>query len=281
MNVIKWFGGKSKIAPWLIENFPKHRCFVDVFGGAANVLLRKKRSKVEVYNDIDSDLVNLFRQIRNNYDEFVEKIQWFLYSREEFDYYQENFKNIPENSLERALAFYFMCNACFNGFSLESKNFFSCSKVCSTSFHNKIKNLHQIKKRFYSVQIEHLDYEKVVKKYDGLETFFYLDPPYIVNNNADREKYYKFDLNTEENQKKFLDFILNIKGKVMVSGYDSSIYREKLKNWKIKSKKYTKDSSNRKNEEGTIVRNTAFEYIWMNYDEKQNRSSSISSIFFE
>lgn len=169
---IKWFGGKSLLADEIIRRIPPHRCYVEMFGGAGWVLFRKPRSKSEIYNDINGDLVNLFTVLRDRLSEFTERAQWVLPARDGF----MAARNEPREDLdpvERALRFYMLVHYSFN---VNLRQFKPIITRAPPSVN--IDLMRVASERLQKVWIERMDFEELVKKYDSPDTFFYCDPPY-------------------------------------------------------------------------------------------------------
>lgn len=177
-------GGKSRLASWILDHVPEHTCFVEVFGGAAGVLVNKDpdASTVEVYNDRDGDLVQFFEVLRGREDELVEWLETVPYSREVHGEWAEAFYNgyRPSDPVERAGQFFYLRYAQW-GAGYASPNGFATSKVTNEaqSYVNKIDRLAEFAERFDDVVLENLDWSDVLEKYDGEETVFYCDPPYV------------------------------------------------------------------------------------------------------
>lgn len=182
-------GGKSRLASWILDHVPEHTCYVEVFGGAAGVLMNKDPSTVEVYNDLDSDLVHFFETLRERHDELVEWLDDVPYSRELHkqwvDQYYRGYR--PVDDIERAGQFFYLRYSQW-GSGYDGPNGFATSKVASqaTSYANKIDRLQVLAERFDEVVIENLDWRDVFEKYDSDETVFYADPPYV-----DKGDYYR------------------------------------------------------------------------------------------
>jgi len=177
-------GGKSKLAGWILEQVPEHECFVEAFGGAAGVLANKdpETSSVEVYNDLDEDLVHFFEVLRDEPDELVEWLSAVPYSRavhsEWANAYYRGYR--PVDDVERAGRFFYLRYAQW-GSGYADYNGFATSKVSSraVSFANKIDRLRAFADRFQAVVLEQLHWRELVEKYDSEETVFYFDPPYV------------------------------------------------------------------------------------------------------
>ncbi|MGB9932885.1 DNA adenine methylase [Haloarcula amylolytica] len=177
-------GGKSKLASWILEQVPDHRCFVEVFGGAAGVLANKdpESSTVEVYNDLDEDLVHFFEVLREQPDDLVEWLSAVPYSRAvHSDWARAYYRGYrPKDDIKRAGQFFYLRYTQWGG-GYDSFNGFATSKVSSRamSFANKIDRLREFAERFDDVVVENLHWRDLVEKYDAAETVFYFDPPYV------------------------------------------------------------------------------------------------------
>jgi len=190
MILFRYFAGKSRLAKQLISMMPPHRCYVEPFGGSGTVLLNKQPSKVEVFNDIYLNLINLFICIKKFPTELRREAEAIPYSRHLFAKYSLELRNkdfkIPDPI--RAAKFWFHQNASFNGLTPEYSTLgsFSFSKVKSTALEwaQKIEKLDVASWRFKNVIVESLDFRECIEKYDGLSTLFYLDPPYYSADNA-------------------------------------------------------------------------------------------------
>ena len=180
-------GGKTTLAPWIIDHFPDHECYVEPFGGSASVLYQKPQSDIEVYNDLDSSLVNLFRTIRDRPDELREWLDATPYSREiHADFSAALSEDDYDDDLEWAGMFFYILQTSYSG-KLRSPSFATQSAKGSTHYSRpeqwgrSVENLRNIGSRFDSVIVEHLDYTDCIERYDGEDTLFYLDPPYVTD----------------------------------------------------------------------------------------------------
>ena len=264
---INWYGGKYYMAKDIIEVFPKHKMYVEGFGGAAHVLFRKEKSELEVYNDLHSGLYLFFKLLRENNEEFIRRLSLTPYSREEF----ENSKQwmYEEDEIEKARSFYVrtMQSVASNGgwCYAKSKSRRGMCQSVSRWLGNIEENLEGAIERLKEVQVENLDILELIKKYDKEDTLFYLDPPYISDTRK-QKKSYDYEM-TDEQHKELVDTLIGIKGKVVLSGYDHPIYNKLLDNgWsKVVLGEYAKRSQ--KTNEGELSKGK--EFVWVNYELEQ------------
>jgi len=176
-SLIAWLGGKSRLADQIIHKIPPHVCYCEVFCGGAHVFFSKRQSKVEVINDINSDLVNLYRVAQNHLEEFVRQFKFMLVSRDQFERYQ---KTAPETltDIQRAVRFYYTIKTAFGAKVTGQSYGYSCTRPSNFNLLRVEEDLSAAHIRLSRVNIENLPYENVIKKYDSPDTFFYLDPPY-------------------------------------------------------------------------------------------------------
>lgn len=229
--VLRWHGGKWKLAPWIIENLPPHRVYVEPFGGAASVLLRKPRAYAEVYNDLDDDVVCLFSVLRSDRaDELAEALHLTPFSRAEFlSAYEES-----EDAVERARR---LIIRSFQGFGsnghARKTGFRANSNRSGTTPARDWRNYpHQLTEtidRLRGVIVEHRDAITCMKAHDGPETLHYVDPPYLPET-RDAGVDYRHELTTEQHID-LLAYLRTVKGMVVLSGYPSPIYDDALAGW--------------------------------------------------
>ncbi len=224
---IRWFGGKGHMTAKLLKLVPPHRIYCEVFGGGASLLFTKTPSPVEVYNDLDSGLVNFFRVLRDpeKFKEFHRLASLTPYSREEYCFCRETWEQC-ESDVERAYRWYVVARMSFSGYFAESWSFTvaaSCNHMSGavSKWLSTIELLPEIHARFMRVQVEHNDFRKIIKTYDTLDTLFYLDPPYVPDTRKHGK--YKNEM-TEGDHKDLIDLILKVKGMVMLSGYKNPLY---------------------------------------------------------
>lgn len=263
---IAWYGGKAYYAEWLIERFPEHRVYVEPFGGAANVLLRKPQSEVEVYNDVDDRVVNLFRVVRD--PEQFERLRMLLdltpYARGEF----ADLVELPatDDPVEKARRFFAICRQARGGIGMSklTKNAWATSKRTRrqmaepvSKYLSAIDGLDDVAERLRTVMIESRPALDIIHQYDGEDSFFYLDPPYLPETrHGGKAATYAHEMSVDEHVS-LLDALLEIKGKAMLSGYGAQLYDAKLRAWRREELKTKAHMSNSGEER--------IEVIWFNY----------------
>lgn len=172
-----WIGGKSKLATAIIKRIPAHTCYAEPFAGAAWVLFRKAPSKVEVLNDINRDIVNLYRLVQSAPGDFIRRFEYALHSRAIFEaYLHVNPDTLSDE--ERAIRFYYILQSSFGG-KVAGASFGTskaqASRLNIPALQERVKAVHA---RLARVCLECLPYHELIRRYNGPETFFYLDPPY-------------------------------------------------------------------------------------------------------
>lgn len=209
VNLFKYIGGKHHMVNDIIRllDYSKE-CYVELFGGSGKVLLNKPRHKVEVYNDIDGDIFNLWYVCKYKFDEFKKELDDLIYCEDLFKY----FKNLkPENDVMRAVRTYYLFNCSIVGFS--DVFCMSYAKNESLCLMNKIENLRSIFERIKYVQILNKDFRRILESIKNKDSvMLYADPPYY---NA--ERYYEGF--SREDHVVLADYLNKAKYSVMVSYY--------------------------------------------------------------
>ena len=221
-SFIGWIGGKNSLKKEIVKNFPAcYKKYVEVFGGAGWVLFHKetKAGELEIYNDLNSHLYNLFTVVQTRLDEFLVKAEFCQNSREYFYFCKSNYNNTALSDVERAIYFYFLIKLSF-GCNLRAFNSKSMNRL------KNLANLKEINKRLNKVCIENLDFEKCITKFDKEDTFFYLDPPYY----AIKEKYKNVP---EMEHERLFNTLKNIKGKFLLSYNNNDYIKEMYKDFNI------------------------------------------------
>ena len=175
--IIPWLGGKRRLADKLFPLFPAHDCYVEVFcGGAALYFLRQVPAPVEVINDINGDLVNLYRVVQHHLEEFVRQFKWAISSRQVFKWQQ---MTNPETltDIQRAARFYYLQHHAFGG-KVDGQNYGTATTAPMVNLLRIEESLSAAHLRLASTNVENLPWQECVQRYDRQHTLFYLDPPY-------------------------------------------------------------------------------------------------------
>lgn len=222
-----WFGGKGNMVRRLLPLIPPHRTYVEPFGGGAALLFAKPPSPLEVYNDIDSDLVNFFRVLRDpkKFARLYRLVALTPYSREEFYHCREALA-ADEDDVARAWRFFVLARQSFAGHFAHSWGFAvtktSCGMADTTSkWLGLLEALPWFHARLMRVQIEHGDFRRVFELYDSEETFFYCDPPYVLETRRREEYRHEMTLADHED---LVRILLGLRGMAMLSGYAHPVY---------------------------------------------------------
>lgn len=259
--VIRYHGGKFRLAQWVISHFPQHTCYTEVFGGAAGVLIQKPRAYAEVYNDLDGEVVNLFQVLRDKEqrDLLIEQLILTPYSRIDFEESWQEAKNPVEKArrlIIRAQMGFGSAGAIkgMTGFRIDTKRQYGTAQLLWSEYPEHLAFIGQ---RLSGVLIENRPAIQVLKDHDSFETLHYVDPPYVFNTRYDGAKtgrIYRHEMSNEDHEK-LLNVLLELDGKVILSGYDSELYQDYLSSWKC-TKTKARISSGR----GT---DTRIECLWI------------------
>ena len=243
--LLRWHGGKWKLAPWVISHFPPHRIYVEPFGGAASVLLRKQRSYGEIYNDLDDDVVNLFRLLREPSiaDRLVQQLRLTPFARLEFRGAYED----TQDHVERARR---LIIRSFMGFGSNahasqanghrSTGFRATGNRSGTTPAHDWANypacLQALIERLTGVVIEHREATACMAQHDRPDTLHYVDPPYVHATRAPsgkvdlKNRMYAHELSDGEHHE-LLAFLRGLEGMVVLSGYAHPLYDDALHDW--------------------------------------------------
>lgn len=175
--LIPYFGGKSRLAKNIIARFPEHQCYVKVFAGAANVFFAKEARGTEVINDLDRDLVTLYRTVKHHPEELHRQFKYVLISRDEFSrLLQVNPDTLTD--IQRAARYLYLQRMCFGGRSKGRSFGTSTTGVPRLNLFTLQRLLEEAWLRLSQVMIECLDFRDLIPRYDREHTLFFLDPPY-------------------------------------------------------------------------------------------------------
>lgn len=221
-SFIPYIGGKKLLRKKIVEHFPKKiNRYVEVFGGAAWVLFyQEKYAKQEVYNDINGELVNLFKMVKYHPNAVQEELIWLLNARQTFE--ELKTKN-GLTEVQRAARFYYLLRTSFGA---KISNYSGNYRDCIHFF----KNMENIKQRLSTVVIENKNFSNLLKQYDKEGTLFYCDPPYYKAERYYEKIGYSF---TKEQHILLRDMLSHIKGKFIVSYNNEDFIKELYQDFKI------------------------------------------------
>lgn len=251
-SVLKYPGAKNRLAPWICEYIPDHDVYLEPFAGSLAILFAKKRSHIETVNDLDEEIVNFFRVLRDRQNELKQAISLTPFARNEYiNAYKET-----DNPVEKARRFAVKCwmgfgcgNRYQNGFkSGQQRNSPNPAKAWS----ELSGTLEAAAQRLKGVQIECFPAIELIKRYDTEDVFIYADPPYLPET---RKNYlYKHEMQYPDHEE-LLKILTKHPGRVLLSGYDNDLYNTMLSGWN-KVQKDTRAEGGRRRTET----------LWMNYE---------------
>ena len=229
-SFIAWIGGKRILRTRIITILPTHKTYVEVFGGAGWVLFGKEPSEVEVWNDLNSGLVNLFRVVRNRLQAFERRQYFLLSSRAEYDTFQVAIKTGRfKDDVDRAIAFYYCLR---NSFGSGIFTGWAFGPGRPPKYAAGLAHLREARERLKHVYIDNLSFERLIPNWDRPETLFYCDPPYTMLLNKGGRAYYQHGF-TSEDHTRLRDVLTGIKGKFILSYDDSPLVRKLYKGFKV------------------------------------------------
>lgn len=258
-----YFGSKNKIAIQLCSQLPPHNCWVEAFAGSAALTVRKTPAPIEIINDIDKEVVNVFEQMRSNYNALCRALELTPYAEQEL--IDSRIEILNPTNLERARRFLVQSMMAINGVFGDERGGFSYSDSYSRNdcearvnrWNNLPKRIDSVIKRLKNVRIENKDALKLLTRFiNRPATLIYMDPPYL----GDRSSGYSMDANDASFHKKLLQLANKAKAMIFISGYSNDLYNKMLspkKGWEKKTiNTSTKDSS------GGVHKRV--EVVWMN-----------------
>ena len=226
-----WFGGKSRLAKLIIPELNQyhHSCYVEVFAGAAHVFFQKNKAKAEIINDINNDIVNLYRVVQHQLDEFCQQFQWTLVSKQEFDRLRHLDPNTLSN-IEKAFRFYYLQKLSFSGHIIYrsfKRNTNGTHSIPIKTIKHDLAFAHQ---RLAKTVIECETWQNIIKRYDREHTLFYLDPPYYQ-----KEDFYGKGLFQREEYQQMADTLAHIQGNFVLSLNDLPQVRRIFKHFHMQN----------------------------------------------
>ncbi len=278
MIAFGWYGGKFSHLDFILPNLPTdERHFCDVFGGSAAVVINRAPAPVETYNDLDSELVNFFRVLRdpNTSEDLVKAIGLTPFSREELVLACEPVSGV--DPLERARRFFVRARQTRTGLaqSASEGRWAHCLLTSRAGMAGavsrwlgSVEGLSEIVQRLQRIQIENAPALEVIERYDTPDTLFYLDPPYVHEVRGDTAAY-GAEM-TDDDHRQLADLLHTIKGRAAISGYRSTLYDELFADW------------NRIDADPRLchsVRSSRQESLWVNYEPCQRTDAAAQHFF--
>lgn len=268
---IRWMGGKHYQAARILEYLSQapHQRYIEVFGGAASVLLRKPRCQIEVYNDRDGDLVNFWMVARDRPSELQAALDSLPYSREL--YYRWGREPMPADSLERAVRFFYVVRSAHGGVLPRGTGGTNISgwahgtksmKTVATFFRSATALLAAVSTRMRHVQIDCRDWRDILRNYDGPDALFYLDPPYVLEGGC-----YRGAAWSEDDHREMAARLNAIQGFAAVSYYPHPLVDEAHAGWRRVEYEHVQHASSGK------ARPRHQELLLLNYGEDGRRLS--------
>jgi DNA adenine methylase len=233
--LLRYFGGKWAIAPWVLAHLPPHRVYVEPFGGGASILLRKPRSTIEVYNDLDGEIVGIFRVVQDpaTCRELVRRLRRTPYARREFARAFEP-SGDPITRAARAIT------RAYQSFHHEA--LFNLGKTTFADARHRAgghckahewasypRSLATVCRRMQGVIVECRDAREVLRAQDTPDTLFFVDPPYLPATRS--EAGYRHELDQAEHVA-LLAALRALQGLVVLAGYPSALYDQHLPGWR-------------------------------------------------
>lgn len=272
--ILRYHGGKWRLAKWIISHFPAHGIYVEPYGGAASVLLRKQPAITDVYNDLDNEIVNVFRVLREPSQ--AEELRRLLYltpfARSEYDLSMMPAGN-PVESARRTIVRSFMGHGS-NAVTARHKSGFRGRRDGSAGPERDWKNHCDIVPAFVNrmrrVVIECVPALELISRYDSPDTLFYIDPPYLGKTRTSFKHGYRHEMNAADHEE-LAERLHNISGMAVVSGYDSDLYNVIYGDWPVVSITSCADSISRRKDglrkenlwlSPSVSRKKPFRFFW-------------------
>lgn len=257
MRVLRWPGAKWSIANEIIDLMPKHKIYVEPFFGSGAVFFTKAKCNLEILNDLDSEIVNLFNCIRDNPEELSRMVQFTPYSREE---YNRSYKR-SGSDIERARQFLVRVNMARAGMQYYSSSWRHagpvmgkrCSQRVTGEWNRMPDRILESAARLKEAEIENTSAIELIKKYNQPECLLYVDPPYLLSTR--KQRYYNEEMTEEKEHEELIDVLKQHKGPVLLSGYDSELYNKLLVGWNKREIKSQAEQGKKR-----------VEVVWANYE---------------
>lgn len=260
--ILKYPGAKWRMAQYIIEQMPEHKVYLEPYFGSGAVLFNKKPSGIETINDIDKNVVNLFKTIRQQPEELATLIDLTPWARDE---YMSSYE-LTGNNIEDARRFLVRCWQAYatrtgyrTGWRHSAQG--QCPKM-PEQWSKVPARVMEVANRLKQVQIENMDAVDLIEKYNHESVLIYADPPYTLDTRSSR--IYAHDME-EKGHIRLLEALKKHKGSVILSGYENPLYEKHLDRWKLDRKKMATENGQSKTE-----------VLWMNFESRKQVSMQLS-----
>lgn len=254
-SLLHYPGSKRRIAPWIIGYMPPHHSYLEPYFGGGGVLFEKTPSRIETINDLDGDVVNFFRVIRDP-ESRGQLLEWLAYTPYARQVYDDTYEKSPQSLVEQAgyFAVRSMQSYAYRATGRQGWKRDVCGRETAYAVQNWNKlpeNLAELAVRLKNVQIENRPALKLIKEFDHENVLIYADPPYVLSTR--QHKQYRYEM-TDDDHCELLEVLCKSRSMIMISGYDCDLYNDYLHSW-------------HKEQIRTRTYNSArVETIWMNYE---------------
>ena len=234
--ILKYPGSKWRISEWIISHFPKHKVYCEPFFGSGAVFFNKIPAYIETINDIDGNIVNLFKVCRETPEELSKVIDLTPFSRDEFvDCYEKS--DNPIEQARRTLVRYHQSFGTSNSSKRSWRNVRTYGGPrCATMWNCLPERICEVCERLKDAQIENIDALELIKRYDNENTLIYCDPPYLQS--LRKKNMYAHEI-SDDYHVRLLELLKNSKARVVLSGYDNPLYNTLLEGWRTDTKATT------------------------------------------
>lgn len=273
-QILKYPGGKRNIVDELIKYVPEHKIYLEPFFGGGTLFFAKDPAAIETINDKDSDVVNLFRVIKDHSEKLARTLLVTPYSKQ---IYEESYIDDTLSEIDRACRFLVKCWQGYGSRGCSSRVGFKTDiqkrerMYALWDWYNLPVRVIEVAERLRKVQIENRPAAELINAYNNEDTFMYLDPPYVfeTRTKSNRGRQYNHEMSDSEHEQ-LLKTIVSSRAKVMISGYDSDMYNDYLRTWYKRSFNSCSSGGSRRRE-----------VIWMNYEDNRQMTLDEYMMKFE
>jgi len=269
----KYYGSKYRALSFILDNLPESECYVEPFAGTGIVLLNRDASPHETLNDLNGEITNFFRVLRDSPEELISQLERTPHSRREYEDAIDARGDKSLTDIERARCFFVRTQQARYGRrgDVQTKGEWARSTTQHSNekpmkvsgLLNKIDGLSDVAERLRSVQIESRDACDLISTFDDGTVLFYCDPPYVHDSRSGGNAYGSFEMEDDEHVR-FCETIDAVDGDVAVSGYQNELYQQHLDGWYVTTREST---TNQNGSTGLSSDNsTTKEVLWTNYD---------------